>query len=95
MNTNSFLCRLFYSKISPIAIVLLITLAWRSIALGSDEILHATMAGDLAKVKELLKNDPNQIASKMSFNGMTLLHLAAQRGRKDVAELLRRHGGRE
>ena len=44
-------------------------------------------AGDLEKVKALLKDNPDLVFSK-DTNGWTPLHMAAYEGHKDVAELL-------
>src|ERR1039458_10864547 len=51
------------------------------------EIHDATWAGDLEKVKTLLKNNSNLVFSK-DENGFTPLHVAAFNGHKNVAELL-------
>ena len=56
------------------------------------------MSGDLAKAKALLKDNPELVFSRATTGatrlhwadeiGMTPLHVAAQNGSKDVAELL-------
>ena len=51
------------------------------------QIHDAAKAGDLAKVKALLKEDPDLVSTKDS-NGETPLHTAAVSGHKDVVELL-------
>jgi len=56
-------------------------------ATPGGEIHEAAGAGDLAKVKALLKDNPNLVFSKDN-NDETPLHWAASRGHKDVAELL-------
>jgi tetratricopeptide (TPR) repeat protein len=66
--------------------VLLIVLGW-TIPAFCPEIHDAARAGDLAKVKALLKENPKLISSKYDF-GMMPLHWAAFKGYKDVAELL-------
>lgn len=48
---------------------------------------EAARDGDLEKVKELLKDDPNLVSSK-DESGSTPLHYAAGHGHKDIAELL-------
>jgi uncharacterized protein len=68
------------------AIVLLIILAWSLPAL-CGQIHDAAKAGDIAKVKALLKDDPALVSSK-DKNGYTSLYLAVDYGHKDVAELL-------
>ena len=56
-------------------------------ATPGGEIHEAAGAGDLAKVKALLKDNPNLVFSKDN-NDETPLHWAASRGHKNVAELL-------
>jgi ankyrin repeat protein len=51
------------------------------------KIHDAAMQGDLAKVKALLKEDPDLVAGEYN-NGMTPLHRAAEFNHKDVVELL-------
>ncbi len=68
------------------AAVLLVALAWSSLALAG-EIQDAAQVGDLGKVKALLKADPALAVSK-DQDGLTPLHWAALQGHKDVAELL-------
>jgi len=51
------------------------------------QIHDAAQSGDLAQVKELLKENPDLVLSK-DTPGWTALHYAAYYGRKDVAELL-------
>jgi ankyrin repeat protein len=55
------------------------------------EIHDAAEAGDLVKVKTLLKDNPNLVFSKGKEGGVPL-HWAAVKGHKDVAELLLAHG---
>ena len=64
----------------------LVALAWSSLAF-CGEIHDAAKRGDLAKVKALLKDNPDLVFSKDN-DGKTPLHLAAVYGHKDVAELL-------
>jgi hypothetical protein len=66
--------------------VLLVALAWSSLAF-CGEIHDAAKDGDLAKVKALLKDNPDLVFNK-DKEGMTPLHDAAASGYKDVAELL-------
>jgi ankyrin repeat protein len=89
MKICSFLGGLFHSPISLLAIVTLIALAW-SAPILCGEIHDAVEAGDLAKVKTLLKENPKLVLSK-DANGWTPLHRAAMLGNegvKDVIELL-------
>jgi ankyrin repeat protein len=74
------------SCLRSLALVLLITLVW-SITASCGEIHDAAKAGDLEKVKALLKENPEMAFIKGDF-GMTPLHLAASKGYKDVVELL-------
>jgi ankyrin repeat protein len=58
---------------------------------SGDGIHDAAYKGDLDKVKELLKNNPNLVSSIRNGNinaGDTPLHSAARGGYKNVAELL-------
>jgi len=73
-------------RLAAITLLALVTLAWNSLAL-CDEIHNAAKSGDLAKVKALLKVNPDLVSSKDN-DGVTPLHLAAQNGRKDLVELL-------
>jgi len=76
-----------------LATMMLIALTWNSLAF-CGEIHEAAAAGDLEKVKALLKADPDLISNKDTY-GLTPLPCAALKGHKDVAELLRQHGGHE
>ena len=87
MNTHSFFSRLGHSPITRRAAVMLVALAWSSLAF-CGEIHDAAKAGDVEKVKALLKSNPDLVFSKDDKNGATPLHLAVDNGRKDVAELL-------
>src|SRR5262245_61069057 len=62
-----------------------------SIAIGLGEEIHdAAREGDVAKVKELLRADPrlaNAVDDTLGI-GYTPLHWAAERGHKDVVEVL-------
>ncbi len=75
------------------AVVALLVLVWSSLAF-CDEIHDTAKSGDLEKVKALLKASPDLVLSK-DARGYTPLHLALQKGHKDVVELLRQHGGHE
>jgi hypothetical protein len=77
---------LCFSTIPRRAVVLLVALAWGSLAF-CGEIHDAARNGDLGKVKALLKDNPDLVFSKESAGG-TPLHGAAYRGHKDVVELL-------
>jgi ankyrin repeat protein len=90
MNIKNLLSCLFHSQLSRLAIVLLVMLACSSSAF-CGEIHDAVYAGDLQKVKALLLKKPKLVSSKASdlFRGYpTPLHLAAEKGHKDIVELL-------
>ena len=57
--------------------------------LGSPDalLLDAARNGDFGRVKALLKDNPDSLFRKDNI-GVTALHSAAEKGRKDVAELL-------
>jgi|WetSurMetagenome_2_1015567.scaffolds.fasta_scaffold32982_3 ankyrin repeat protein len=78
MNTKASLFRL--------TAVLLIVLGW-SIPVFCGEIHDAAIKGDLAKVKALLKDNPELVSSQDS-TGDTPLHLAVMKDHKDMVKLL-------
>src|SRR5215470_5189451 len=59
----------------------------REPSMRETEIYDGARAGDLPKVKALLKDQPDLVFSKERAGG-TPLHYAAKNGSKDVAELL-------
>jgi ankyrin repeat protein len=59
-----------------------------------EEIHDAAQKDDLRMVKALLKDNPD-LASSKDIVEETPLHLAAQYDHKDIADLLRKHGGHE
>jgi ankyrin repeat protein len=83
MRISSFLSRHSYSSIPSIAIVTPIALACSTPAF-CGEIHDATKAGNLAKAKALLKENPNLVLSKDNIGGMPL-HWAAYGGHKEAA----------
>ena len=83
---HSFLSRLCHAPIRRRAVVMLVALAWSSLAF-CGEIHDAARAGDLGKVKALLKGNPYLVFSKDKY-GETPLHHAVLWGHRDVAELL-------
>jgi uncharacterized protein len=78
--------RLCHSPISRFAALMLVGLAWSSLAFCS-EIYEAAKSGDLEKIKALLKDNPDLVFSKDN-DVVTPLHFVAFYGHKDVAELL-------
>src|ERR1035438_1825728 len=76
-----------HSPILRRAAVLLVALAWSSLAFGG-EIHDAAQNGDMEKVKALLKGNPDLVFSKNDNYGCTPLHLAVFSGHKEVVELL-------
>ena len=82
MNTRTLLSRF--------VILSLITLAW-SVPAFCGEIHDAVRAGDLAKVKALLKDNPSLVSRK---EGDAPLHLAVKSHNKDMVELLLAHGAK-
>ena len=69
--------------------VVLIALAWNGPAF-CDEIHEAAKAGDLEKVRTLLRANPDLVFSK-DDDGETPLTLAAYEGHKDMVEFLLVH----
>jgi|WetSurMetagenome_2_1015567.scaffolds.fasta_scaffold07399_7 ankyrin repeat protein len=101
MATSYFHSRLFHSLIARLAAVLLTMLPWSVPAFSqlrphadgemlkpTEPIHDAAKAGDLAKVKALLKDNTALITSKDNNTGWTPLHIAARWGHKDVVEFL-------
>ena len=86
MKISPFINHLIYFSIYHFPVTLLIGLVC-STPIYCGEIHDATNAGDLAKIKTLLKNNPSLISSKDEYT-YTPLHWAAGRGYKDVVELL-------
>src|SRR5271157_1174368 len=63
-------------------------IAGASSSFASDGGIHdAVLAGNLGKVKALLKKNP-ALAFEKDSSDQTPLHLAVEVGRKDIAELL-------
>jgi ankyrin repeat protein len=96
MKIRSFLNRLSSSRIPRLTIISLIALACSKPAF-CGEIHDAANAGDLEKVKALLKKDPDLVSSRVNerdISGFTPLHWAAMAGKKDIAELLLANGAK-
>jgi ankyrin repeat protein len=72
-----------------IAVFIMVALAWGNLAAGG-EIDEAAKRGDLEKVKALLKANPALALSKDDTDWKPL-HLAAQKGFKDITKLLLDH----
>jgi ankyrin repeat protein len=84
MSIRTFFNHFFHFPIPRLAIVTLIALACSTPAF-CGEIHEAAKAGDLAKVKALLKDNPELVSSKDNL-GFAPLHLAAQEGHKEVVD---------
>ncbi len=89
-NICSFFSRLSHLSILRRAAVILVTLAWSSLAF-CGEIHDAAKVGDLEKVKALIKDDPDLVNSKDNEDATPLLW-AAQIGSTNVVDLLLNHG---
>ena len=87
MRVSILFSELFHSRVPRLAIVTLIALVWSDPAF-CREIHDAARDGDMAKVKALLKENPDLVLSKDNIDGGTPLHMAASGGHKDVVELL-------
>jgi ankyrin repeat protein len=86
MKICSYLIRLFHFPIPLLIIITLIALVCSTPAI-CGEIHNAAKAGDLAKVKTLLKENPELVSSK-DDRGNAPLHMAVISGKKDMVELL-------
>ena len=80
------LSRLCRSPIPRRVAITLVVLAWGSLAF-CGEIHDAAGDGDVARVKVLVKANPDSVFSKDSYGGTPLLW-AAMKGHKDVVEFL-------
>jgi len=80
--------RIFGSKIFlPVLIVFVLTAAFAC----AGEIHDACQAGDLEKVKKLLKEDPEQLQA-VTPEGKSPLHMATGWGRKEIVIFLLKEG---
>ena len=100
MKRKGFFSRFGHSPVFRGAAVMLVALAWSSPAIGSQDttntpatptdartIFDAVKSGDLAKVRALLKSNPDLVNSK-DTNDWTPLLLATIGRNEDVMELL-------
>ncbi len=87
MNTCSFVGRSCHFPILRFAVVTLAALAWSSPVFGG-EIHDAAQNGDLAKVRALVKANPDLVSSKDTEYGGTPLLFAVAFGQKEVAQFL-------
>src|SRR5437870_507107 len=76
-----------HSVLSTFTSALLLLSAWSSLAF-CGEIHDAAKAGDVEKVKALLKANPESVSSKDVLDGWTPLHWAAHESHKEVSEVL-------
>jgi len=83
---SSSFSRLRRSPFARRASVVLLVLTCSRLAFGA-EIHDAARDGNVARVTALLKSNPGLVSST-DGEGMTPLHWAAEKGRKDVAALL-------
>lgn len=58
----------------------------------TQRVFEAARAGDLARVQQIVKQDPGAVRAKDARFGATALHWAALKGYADVAEFLLRSG---
>lgn len=79
--------RLWHSAVFRFTVVLLFSLGVASPAF-CGKIHMAAMNGDLEKVKEIVKENPDSISTTFGLAHWTPLHLAAVDGHADVAEFL-------
>ena len=96
MNTRRPLsARLSFSAVSHPVAIMLVAVAFISFASSCSDpqsgIAKAANEGDLQTVKALLKGNPNLVFDKDIYD-TTPLHWAAQKGHKEVAELLLANG---
>jgi hypothetical protein len=81
MNTHSLIRRFCHSSMCQFAAITLLVLSYRSFVFYG-EIHEAAKAGDLPKVKAMLKDDPALVSSKEDRFGCTPLHEAASAQRR-------------
>ena len=86
MNITTPLNRFSQFQIVCLSIVSFLVLTW-SVPAFCGDIHEAVKAGDLEKVKILLKGNPRLVMTRTK-DGYTPLHLAAVSGHKEVAEVL-------
>ena len=93
MKAYSSFSQLCHSPMLRCATVMLVTLAWISVAgcRTMSTIHDAAMNGDLKTVKALLKGNPDLVFNKNKLGG-TPLHFAAIGSNKAVAALLQARG---
>jgi ankyrin repeat protein len=87
MNIHSFFSRNFHTSSLRLAAIVLLALAWSSPAF-CESLEKAIKKGDVEQVKAMLQADPSLVSKKSGLLGDTPLHIAAQDGQKEIAELL-------
>jgi len=86
MTTHSIVSRPWHFPIHRLATVMLVVLAWSSLAF-CGEIHDAAENGELEKIQKLLKANPDLVFSKNNY-GITPLFVAAANGHRDGVALL-------
>jgi len=82
----------FLSKfLSNISLLILVILVCNAIPAAAGEIHDACQAGDLEKVKQILRQDPEQLQA-VTPEGKSPLHMATGWGRKEIVIFLLKEG---
>ncbi len=79
---------IFYNWLS----IFLVMLAGFTVQIFAGDIHDAVRKDDLNEVQKLIQKDSNSIADRDDEYGRTPLHIAAEKGFKDIVQLLLAHG---